>query len=318
MKRLAVVLITLLIAATSFADTDSTDNWVDSFVVAEGENLLDIKVHGHWLVYHEGRNGKFVYDLAARTPYDKLRQYHRIPYGVNDYFIFDYDPAQDSGWFYRFKAKSRRGFPSRQFGEVQNMWMTNRWMAFTRTWINSQTRERGQALVYTALGGRWDMNTIVQQFDPDSIAVGGDYLIWYGTTIDAEGIYACDVTAKKPQGKRVIEVEGQMRPDTDGKHIVWFTQDSAYLYDLQTGETRDLLEDRLNRSCTAIRIAGDWVVWTDDDWNLLARHLPTDRVVTVASPEDTGAIELVDIDADHVIWKTGQTLHAAKLTAKQQ
>lgn len=314
MRHFGIAIILLGLASIGHADDEATS--VDRFVVAEGRDLMDIKMHGRWLVYHEGRGGKFIYDLEARQPYDKVRQYHRIPYGLNEHFMFDYDPAQASGWFYRFKEKSRRGFPSKRFGELKDMWISGKWMVYRRTSLESAGPDRRDKLIHTTMGGGWEMTTLSSQFDPDSVAVGGDVAIWVGTEPGSEGIYLADASAPQPSGKRVIEVQGRLKPDTDGKQIVWFDQKSAYHYDIATGERRDLLEDRLNRTCTAVRVDGPWFVWTDSDWQLLARHMKTNQVVNLSNSEDTGAIELIDVSQGMVVWKSADTLNAAKLPEK--
>jgi hypothetical protein len=302
-------------AARARADTEWPTDSVDRFLVAQDRDIAQPVAGGRWLVYHVGRDGQFVYNLRKRELHDKIRQYQRICYGVNDSIIFSFDPQQDSGWLYRMRNKHRRGFPYRRFGDMSRMWMSGPKFVYARQYISPTTRERAEILYVCDMSARWRQASITRSFDPESVSIGGDHVVWYDPNVNRRGIHGYDINTRR--SRRLVEVNGAIRPDTDGANVVWFTRESAWRYDLATGKTHDLLEMQLVKSCTGVKVDGDWIAWTDADWNLFVMHLPSGRYGRITNSDDKGVNRLIDITGNFVIWQNADKLMAAQLDAPE-
>ncbi len=321
MRAMLVMVMVASASAATWAQGASAAQ-VDRFLVATSRQIAEPRLRGKWLTYHVGREGRTIYDLAQRQPHDRIRQYQRIPYGINDTIVLDYDPRQSSGWIYRYATKQRTGFRVHRLGEVERMWMAHDWFAYDQVRIDPQTMRKTTTLNICDLANRWRRTFITRRFDPESVAVGHSVLVWYNPWVGEEGIWIFDkagaADGKGPRPKRLIEVVGVIRPDTDDRRIAWFDTDSAYYHDLKTGKTADLLEGTDNRAATAVRIDRDWAAWADDDWQIFARHLPTGKVVRVTSSDDAGFNELIDLSGGYIVWRCADQLWAAKLTAPKK
>ena len=306
MLRWAGVIMVLAVAQAALAD-----DVIEPYVVVRHEKLQQPVVAGQYLAYYAGREGRFIYDLAARKQVEHMRQWRTVPHGINERYVMG-TSGDGIMLLYDLRRQQTMRRNMRKVGDVAAISLGGGWFAAVTERHDRDTHEKYHVLRAYEMGGRARSRYLSRYMEDQRFVAAERHVTWFEPRVGAAGIYLFKYGDEKEE--RVVEVKAATSIDTDGQRIVWITDQRVKMYDIATKETTDPLEAETDETARMVRLAGDWVVWADADWQLHARHISQDRALDLTNVDQhAGLNELADASEGFVVWANKDVLWAYPL-----
>lgn len=285
-----------------------------SDLLIESNDLKMPRLHGQWLVFHVGRSGQQVWNLAEGQKVAEIKQYRPLPYDVSGRFVLSVNGA---GTWYRFDLDEmdRLTRPMRRIDDLEAIrlggggnWFVGVIERYHREARQKQRHLRVFRLNGRPIGGPMTRNLVEERFD-----VADRLVVWADQTVGRAGVYLASIGDRDPE--RIAEAIPRAGPWTDGRRVVWVQDGEVVVFDTNDGERSTPLSKVEDSAPLAARLAGGRLVVLNADWAIVLHPIEGGAGRTIVAPEDrAGFKELVGVGSGRVVWRAGEALWSTPLS----